>query len=992
MNKRSKRPSAGRFGGMTQNQPRTGGRNLKGPVAQNVQGQNAPLEGVYANSRLIHIATSLVGNVVQVQVKDGSIYEGVFRTMSPKMEVVLELAHKVEVGQTSLPSRDQLQEKLIFHQENVVMLTALDVDLDYATKGGVDERGSPLPGPADSFTDAAISKFNGQIAEKELQPWEADSDQAPDLLLDADGGTVSSNGWDAAEMFRTNEKRYGVQSSYDSSLAGYTTQLKEEDTKEYREKRDRAQRIADEIERSTDYQRRVALEVHDDEEAAFSAVHRPSRNDGGGDLHNRYVPPHMRKDTSRGRGQQMSPKPQRTGHHGPGGMGPRGSPRAGAGSPHTVGTHPHAVSPQNRRPGGVPPHASSQAPQHGPPPASSAKNDSNSIPPTVNGEASIPQPSPVAPGQPDGSKHPASEVVSRNVPRRDDLNKPALPPAQANAPHPSSTIYSNTERKNTTAKGLTPQLTSLKKFSEEFRLSEGTNKHDPKPKAEEIKDTKELSKDASLSKDKESSTTVKEERKESKATETVPMKEGDQKGDKSQDNPKQGEGISETVKKSQLNPNAKEFNPSAKPFVPAAAAISSAPRARNQTPTPPRPQTQSPVVMQQQGPMIVHGTPLFTSVPSYGIVSTGSTMTMTGHPTFVGPIYAQQQQKTIYAKKVLPHWEWAESHTGQTQALSAASENPVPTSVMAHQQRSDGHPPQTGPVTPLISPGPYQQQFVQYPQGIVGPGQTMMPQQAPGYPQQTMYPMVQGTARMVTPQQMQLQNAHPPQGYPTDQHSAPMFVHSAGTMQGGQQIYQQAAQVHHHAQPPPHLTQGHPNASQQHASPQPQSSVMQQQQQQSNHPTPSPVHQQGHGQGQGQAQQQHMPQQLVYHMPQQMIPAGNQAHSQSSQTLHHHSMGPGQQPQFAPHAAGAPVTHMTQAHGQHPHPQAQMVLVPQVRKAQMSGQGHSPTSAPHGAIAAIPASSAATAQMTPQYLTHAQGQQRTSHHQQPPMQAYQQGN
>ncbi|XP_078599163.1 ataxin-2-like protein isoform X23 [Branchiostoma floridae x Branchiostoma japonicum] len=955
MNKRSKRPSAGRFGGMTQNQPRTGGRNLKGPVAQNVQGQNAPLEGVYANSRLIHIATSLVGNVVQVQVKDGSIYEGVFRTMSPKMEVVLELAHKVEVGQTSLPSRDQLQEKLIFHQENVVMLTALDVDLDYATKGGVDERGSPLPGPADSFTDAAISKFNGQIAEKELQPWEADSDQAPDLLLDADGGTVSSNGWDAAEMFRTNEKRYGVQSSYDSSLAGYTTQLKEEDTKEYREKRDRAQRIADEIERSTDYQRRVALEVHDDEEAAFSAVHRPSRNDGGGDLHNRYVPPHMRKDTSRGRGQQMSPKPQRTGHHGPGGMGPRGSPRAGAGSPHTVGTHPHAVSPQNRRPGGVPPHASSQAPQHGPPPASSAKNDSNSIPPTVNGEASIPQPSPVAPGQPDGSKHPASEVVSRNVPRRDDLNKPALPPAQANAPHPSSTIYSNTERKNTTAKGLTPQLTSLKKFSEEFRLSEGTNKHDPKPKAEEIKDTKELSKDASLSKDKESSTTVKEERKESKATETVPMKEGDQKGDKSQDNPKQGEGISETVKKSQLNPNAKEFNPSAKPFVPAAAAISSAPRARNQTPTPPRPQTQSPVVMQQQGPMIVHGTPLFTSVPSYGIVSTGSTMTMTGHPTFVGPIYAQQQQKTIYAKKV-----------------------------MAHQQRSDGHPPQTGPVTPLISPGPYQQQFVQYPQGIVGPGQTMMPQQAPGYPQQTMYPMVQGTARMVTPQQMQLQNAHPPQGYPTDQHSAPMFVHSAGTMQGGQQIYQQAAQVHHHAQPPPHLTQGHPNASQQHASPQPQSSVMQQQQQQSNHPTPSPVHQQGHGQGQGQAQQQHMPQQLVYHMPQQMIPAGNQAHSQSSQTLHHHSMGPGQQPQFAPHAAGAPVTHMTQAHGQHPHPQAQMVLVPQ---AQMSGQGHSPTSAPHGAIAAIPASSAATAQMTPQYLTHAQ-----AHHQQPPMQAYQQGN
>ncbi|CAH1253069.1 Hypp1075 [Branchiostoma lanceolatum] len=141
------------------------------------------------------------------------------------------------------------------------------------------------------------------------------------------------------------------------------------------------------IERSTDYQYPGALEVHDDKEAAFSAVYSPNRNDGPGtaDVTN----------------------PQRTGHHGPGSMGTRGSPRAGAGSPHTVGTH--AASTQRTR--GVPPHTISQALQHvaAAIPESFAKNDScSSIPPHVNGEASssIPQSSPVASGQLDGSNPP----------------------------------------------------------------------------------------------------------------------------------------------------------------------------------------------------------------------------------------------------------------------------------------------------------------------------------------------------------------------------------------------------------------------------------------------------------------------------------------------------------------------------------------------------------------------------------------------------------
>ena len=45
-----------------------------------------------------------------------------------------------------------------------------------------------------------------------------------------------SNGWSADDMFRMNEKKYGVQTSYKENMEGYTVQLKEQDTssEEYR--------------------------------------------------------------------------------------------------------------------------------------------------------------------------------------------------------------------------------------------------------------------------------------------------------------------------------------------------------------------------------------------------------------------------------------------------------------------------------------------------------------------------------------------------------------------------------------------------------------------------------------------------------------------------------------------------------------------------------------------------------------------------------------
>lgn len=54
-----------------------------------------------------------------------------------QMDVVLEKAHQVVEGNThNIPSSDELIEKpLIFKTSDVVMMTAMNVDLEYATRG-----------------------------------------------------------------------------------------------------------------------------------------------------------------------------------------------------------------------------------------------------------------------------------------------------------------------------------------------------------------------------------------------------------------------------------------------------------------------------------------------------------------------------------------------------------------------------------------------------------------------------------------------------------------------------------------------------------------------------------------------------------------------------------------------------------------------------------------------------------------------------------------
>ncbi|KAJ8959000.1 hypothetical protein NQ314_006318 [Rhamnusium bicolor] len=241
-------------------------------------------EGVYNNAHFMHAATSQVGNIVRVQTASGCVWE-----------VVLEVAAKVE--NPDCPNSQILAEtfvdKLIFKASDILTMVAKDVDLDYPTR--------------DTFqTDTAISaRLNGnsKLEERELEPWDSGINGA-DMPLELD----AANGWDANDMFRKNEQDYGVQSTFDQSLRGYTVPLQQTDTPDYKEAEAKANLIANEIENQPAHKARLELE-NGDEETVFAAVVRPHQESN---TNGKYIPPAKRKNQNSGKLVRSTPPPSQS--------------------------------------------------------------------------------------------------------------------------------------------------------------------------------------------------------------------------------------------------------------------------------------------------------------------------------------------------------------------------------------------------------------------------------------------------------------------------------------------------------------------------------------------------------------------------------------------------------------------------------------------------------------------------------------------------------
>jgi small nuclear ribonucleoprotein (snRNP)-like protein len=167
-------------------------------------------KGIYSNPRFTHALTSLIGVPLRVKTNTQDEYEGILTTFSPDFEMVLGMAHQIDPANSDTVDLETVKEKMVFPFATVVRYFAADVDFEFAMK--------------ETFqTDTQIStaKVNGDNQLRELEMWQPEDDCMGGGIED----DINSNSWTPEEMFAKNEERFGVKTSFDPSLTGYTVPL-----------------------------------------------------------------------------------------------------------------------------------------------------------------------------------------------------------------------------------------------------------------------------------------------------------------------------------------------------------------------------------------------------------------------------------------------------------------------------------------------------------------------------------------------------------------------------------------------------------------------------------------------------------------------------------------------------------------------------------------------------------------------------------------------
>ncbi|XP_075875579.1 ataxin-2 isoform X5 [Nelusetta ayraudi] len=382
-----------------------GGRHNLGRGRHSGKGPAAVIfNGVYANPRMVHVLTSVVGTKCELKVKNGAVYEGVFKTYGPECDLVLDAAHRKSLDLSIPPRKEDIVDSIIFKATDAVAVTFKDVDLNFAKK--------------DNFTDAAVGgRINGEHKEKDLEPWDGGETHNSDSLESLD--TDVSNGWDPNDMFKFNEEKYGVLSTYDSSLSTYTVPLERDNSEEFLKREARAAQLADEIEASATYKARVALENDErSEEEKFTAVVRGERETHTLSRENKYIPPSQRnrEPMSWGPGRQNSPRLAQ----GPGGP---SAPRPG----------PHDYSPSSgadqKVVNGGSSHWPSPCPSPSSRPSSRYQPGPSSLPPRATTPTRPPSRPPSRPSRPPShSSHPSFPSSPSSFPHHGPMSPaPTLP-------------------------------------------------------------------------------------------------------------------------------------------------------------------------------------------------------------------------------------------------------------------------------------------------------------------------------------------------------------------------------------------------------------------------------------------------------------------------------------------------------------------------------------------------------------------------------------
>ncbi|XP_064024806.1 ataxin-2 isoform X9 [Pogoniulus pusillus] len=884
-------PSAA--GGGRQNMGR-GRSSGKGPPQPTIS-----FDGIYANMRMVHILTSVVGSKCEVQVKNGGIYEGVFKTYSPKCDLVLDAAHRKTAESSLGPKREDILESILFKSSDFVMVHFKDMDTNYARR--------------DAFTDSAISaKVNGEHKEKDLEPWDGGETTATEELEALE--TDVSNGWDPNDMFRYNEENYGVVSTYDSSLSSYTVPLERDNSEEFLKREARATQLAEEIESSAQYKARVALENDErTEEEKYTAVQRNANEREGHGVNtreNKYIPPGQRnRDVlSWGSGRQNSPRMGQSGS---------GPPISRSGS-HTSEFSPNSGADQRVVNGGVPWPSPCPSPSSRPP--SRYQSGPNSLPPRAATPTRPPSRPPSRPSRPPShpSAHGSPATVSTMPKRMSSEGPPRMSPKAQRNPrgHRVSTAASPTpaspasnravtpsseakdtrlqdQRQNSAAgnkenikpsetspsfpkpesKGVSPivsehrkQIDDLKKFKNDFRLQSSSSSDAVDQllnKTREGEKSRDVVKEKTESTPKESiietgsntnsnggsskpnspsispSISNSSEQKRGPEVTSQGVQTSGPGGKQDKEDKEEKKDTSEQVRKSTLNPNAKEFNPR-----------SFAQPKPSTTPTSPRPQAQpSPSMVGHQQPTPVYTQPVcFAPNMMYPVPVSPGVQPLYPIPMTPMPV---NQAKTYRAGKVpnMPQQRQDQHHQSTMMHPASAAGPPIVATPPAYSTQYVAYSPQQFPNQPLVQHVPHYQS--QHPH--------------------VYSPVIQGNARMMAP--------------PT--HAQPGLVSSSATQYGAHE------QTHAMYVSTGSLAQqyAHPNATLHPHPPHPQPSATPTGQQQSqhagSHPAPSPVQHHQHQAAQALHLANPQQQSAIYHAglaptPPSMTPGSNTQSPQNS--------------------------------------------------------------------------------------------------------------
>ncbi|XP_055963186.1 ataxin-2 isoform X10 [Sorex fumeus] len=833
-------------------------------------------DGIYGNMRMVHVLTSVVGSKCELQVKNGGIYEGVFKTYSPKCDLVLDAAHEKSTESNSGPKREEIIESILFKCSDFVMVQFKDMDSSYARR---------VPSETDAFTDSAISaKVNGEHKEKDLEPWDA-GELTPNEEMEALENDVS-NGWDPNDMFRYNEETYGVVSTYDSSLSSYTVPLERDNSEEFLKREARANQLAEEIESSAQYKARVALENDDrSEEEKYTAVQRNSSDREGHSIstrENKYIPPGQRNREviSWGSGRQNSP---RMGQPGSGSIPSRST-------SHTSDFNPNSGSDQ-RVVNGVP----RLSPKTHRPrsPRQSSIGNSPSGPILGSPQAGIIPAEAVAMPVPAASPTPASPASNRAVTPSIEAKDSRLHDQRQNSPAGNKENMKSSEPAPNLSKaenkGISPivsehrkQIDDLKKFKNDFRLQPSSasdsmdqllNKSREGEKSRDmIKDKMELSSKDSFIESSSNCMSGGSKPDSPRVSPSILSSAEHKRGPEvtsqgvqtsspgckqEKDDKEEKKDAAEQVRKSTLNPNAKEFNP--RSF--------SQPKPST-TPTSPRPQAQpSPSMVGHQQPTPVYTQPVcFAPNMMYPVPVSPGVQPLYPIPMTPMPV---NQAKTYRAGKVpnMPQQRQDQHHQSTMMHPASAAGPPIVATPPAYSTQYVAYSPQQFPNQPLVQHVPHYQS--QHPH--------------------VYSPVIQGNARMMAPpthaqpglvsssatqygahEQTHAMYACPK--LPYNKETSPSFYFAISTGSLAQQYAHPNATLHPH---PPH--------------PQPSATPTGQQPNQhgGSHPAPSPVQHHQHQAAQALHLASPQQQSAIYHAglaptPPAMTPASNTQSPQSS--------------------------------------------------------------------------------------------------------------